>query len=117
MDHIQGLPFFRPAYLAENRFEFWNGHLRSQRRNLQEVLYSLMQRPFFPVPLDIIHACIAFHDFAAGETLEPFPGVRMRTAPLNHPGGATGYRVEFAGASSATSPIPSIARAGPTRPS
>ena len=30
MDHIIGLPFFRPAYLAQNRFEFWSGHLRRQ---------------------------------------------------------------------------------------
>lgn len=99
MDHIQGLPFFRPAYAAENHFEFWNGHLRSQQRSLQDVLYTMMQRPFFPVPLDILHACIGFHDFAAGETLTPAPGVRMRTATLNHPGGATGYRVEYEGRS------------------
>ena len=37
------------------------------------------------------------HDFRAGETLEPRPGIRIRTAPLNHPNGATGYRVEFGG--------------------
>jgi phosphoribosyl 1,2-cyclic phosphodiesterase len=97
MDHVQGLPFFRPAYLEQNRFEFWNGHLRRQQRHLQEVLYTLMQRPFFPVPLDIMHAFIAFHDFDAGDTLTPVEGVRMRTAALNHPGGATGYRVEFDG--------------------
>jgi phosphoribosyl 1,2-cyclic phosphodiesterase len=99
IDHIQGLPFFRPAYAADNHFEFWNGHLRSQQRSLQDVLYTLMQRPFFPVPLDILHACIGFHDFAAGEVLEPVAGVRMRTAALNHPGGATGYRVEYDGRS------------------
>ena len=66
---------------------------------LQEVLSGMMRAPIFPVPLDIMHACIAFHDFAAGEVLEPFPGIVLRTAPLNHPNGATGYRVEFAGRS------------------
>lgn len=99
MDHIQGLPFFRPAYGGQNRLEFWNGHLRRQQRNLQEVLYTLMQRPFFPVPLDIMHACIAFNDFDAGETLDICRDIRLRTAPLNHPGGATGYRLEFGGRS------------------
>jgi phosphoribosyl 1,2-cyclic phosphodiesterase len=99
MDHIQGLPFFRPAYGGQNCLEFWNGHLRRQQRNLQEVLYTLMQRPFFPVPLDIMHACIAFNDFDAGETLDIDPDIRLRTAPLNHPGGATGYRLEFGGRS------------------
>jgi phosphoribosyl 1,2-cyclic phosphodiesterase len=99
MDHIQGLPFFRPAYSGYNNFEFWNGHLRRQQRSLQDVLYTMMQRPFFPVPLDILHACIAFHDFDAGDTLDPAAGVRMRTVALNHPGGATGYRVEYGGRS------------------
>jgi phosphoribosyl 1,2-cyclic phosphodiesterase len=97
MDHVQGLPFFRPAYTANNRFEFWSGHLGAQQRNLQDVLYALMQQPFFPVPLDILHSCIAFHDFTPGDTLQPAPGVHIRTAALSHPGGATGYRVEYAG--------------------
>jgi phosphoribosyl 1,2-cyclic phosphodiesterase len=99
MDHVHGLPFFRPAYSAANRFQFWNGHLKRQNRTLQEVLCMMMQKPFFPVPLDILHACIGFHDFDAGETLDPLPGIRLRTAPLNHPGGATGYRIESGGRS------------------
>jgi phosphoribosyl 1,2-cyclic phosphodiesterase len=56
-----------------------------------------MQQPFFPVPMDILHSCIAFHDFSAGDHLDPVPSVRVRTVPLSHPGGATGFRVEFAG--------------------
>jgi phosphoribosyl 1,2-cyclic phosphodiesterase len=97
MDHVLGLPFFRPAYDKRNRFEFWSGHLKDQGRTLEEVLDQLMQPPFFPVPLDIMHACIAFHDFAAGERIELDEGVVVRTAALNHPGGAVAYRVEFAG--------------------
>ena len=102
MDHVIGLPFFRPAYDKANRFEFWSGHLSDQGRSLEEVLDQLMQTPFFPVPLDIMHACIAFHDFAAGEQIEPGDGVVVRTAALNHPGGAVAYRVEFGGRAPAT---------------
>jgi len=97
LDHVLGLPFFKPAYEAGNCFELWAGHLRPRGRSLQEVLFRLMESPYFPVPLDIMHACIAFHDFEAGDTLEPFEGVRVRTAPLVHPGGATAYRVEYGG--------------------
>lgn len=97
VDHILGLPFFRPAYVAANAFEFWAGHLAGQDRQLQDVLATLMLQPFFPVPLDIMHACIAFHDFTQGDVLEPVPGLRLRTAALNHPGGATGYRLECGG--------------------
>ncbi len=96
-DHINGLPFFRPAYIEANCLEFWCGHLLRQGLRLKEVLGALMQPPYFPVPLDIMHACIAFHDFDAGATLEPVAGVRIRTTPLNHPGGATAYRVEYGG--------------------
>ena len=99
IDHISGFPFFRPAYRPGNQFQLWAGHLLPQGLGVQKVLSELMQAPFFPVPLDIMHACIAFHDFAAGAVLEPEPGVTLRTIPLHHPGGATGYRIEFEGRS------------------
>lgn len=97
MDHVIGLPFFRPAYSAANRLQIWSGHLADQGRRIEEVLEKLMQRPFFPVPLDIMHACIGFHDFQPGDQIAPYPEITMRTAALNHPGGAVGYRVEYAG--------------------
>ncbi|MFO1072309.1 MAG: MBL fold metallo-hydrolase [Geminicoccaceae bacterium] len=97
MDHVIGLPFFRPAYSASNRLQFWSGHLASQGRGIEQVLSQLMQPPFFPVPLDIMHACIAFNDFAPGDLIEPGEGIVIRTAALNHPGGAVGYRVEYGG--------------------
>jgi phosphoribosyl 1,2-cyclic phosphodiesterase len=58
-----------------------------------------MMTPLFPVPPEVFRAAISYHDFAAGATLAPAPGIRLRTAPLNHPDGATGYRVEFGGRS------------------
>jgi phosphoribosyl 1,2-cyclic phosphodiesterase len=99
IDHINGFPFFRPAYSATNSFQLWAGHLAGRNGTLQEVLSGIMRAPLFPVPLDIMHACIAFHDFKAGEMFEPASGVVLRTAPLNHPNGATGYRIEYAGKS------------------
>ena len=61
----------------------------------------MMQAPLFPVPLDIFAAKTKFRDFAAGEELHPHPGITIRTGPLNHPGGATGYRVEYGGKAAA----------------
>ena len=97
-DHVVGLPFFSPFYEGENTFRFWSGHLTSQPC-LSEVLKQMMQAPLFPVPFDIFGAKIEFKDFTAGETLEPWPGVVVRTGALNHPNGATGYRVEHGGKS------------------
>ena len=42
---------------------------------------------------------LEFHDFSAGDTINPRPDIALRTAPLNHPGGATGYRVDYGGSS------------------
>jgi phosphoribosyl 1,2-cyclic phosphodiesterase len=98
MDHINGLPFFKSAFKAKNRFRFWAGHLRPKFK-LRDVICHMMTEPIFPVPIDILAADIAFRDFAAGETFRPRPDITIRTAPLNHPNGATGYRIEHQGKS------------------
>jgi phosphoribosyl 1,2-cyclic phosphodiesterase len=95
-DHIVGLPFFCQAFNPKNRFRIWAGHLLPEN-DVETVLRSMMTPPLFPVPLDIFRAQISCHDFAAGTVLEPRPGVRIRTAPLNHPNRATGYRVDYGG--------------------
>lgn len=98
LDHIQGVPFFSSAYKPTNRLRCWAGHLKPDF-TLKGVLSEMMQAPLFPVPLSILSANISFHDFTCGDTLAPFPGVTLRTAPLNHPNRATGYRIEYQGKS------------------
>lgn len=98
LDHIGGLPFFSSAFKPKNRFRFWAGHLLPAHR-VRDVLCEMMSPPLFPVPLDILKADICYLDFKSRETLEPRPGVVIRTAPLNHPNGATGYRIEYGGRS------------------
>ena len=92
LDHVCGLPFFGPLYKATNSFRFWAGHLNPEL-NLREVLGHMMSAPLFPVPLEIFSANITFKDFTCGETLSPRANVTLWTAPLNHPNGATGYRI------------------------
>jgi len=96
LDHIVGLPFFAPMYDPANRIRVWAGHLQPQM-TLHEALSKFMAAPLFPVPLKVFSCNISYHDFRAGETLAPRPDVRLRTAPLNHPNGATGYRIEYGG--------------------
>ncbi len=95
-DHISGLPFFGPAYKGCNRFTLWEGHLGAGKP-LEDVLRQLMAAPLFPVPLNIIESNLRFRKFAAGDRLEPRPGVTIHTAPLHHPNEATAYRVEYGG--------------------
>ena len=96
LDHIVGLPFFRPLYHPKNRFRLWAGHLQPDL-TLHETLSKFMMAPLFPVPPTVFSCNISFHDFSAGETLLPTPDVRLLTAPLNHPNGATGYRIAYDG--------------------
>jgi phosphoribosyl 1,2-cyclic phosphodiesterase len=95
-DHICGLTFFKPLFTSDNRVRLWAGHLAPILR-LVDVVKQLMMAPLYPVTLDVFSAKVEFRDFRSGETLRPVPGVRLRTAPLNHPNGATGYRVEHDG--------------------
>lgn len=98
IDHVVGLPFFAPLYVPGSKIRVWAGHLKPDR-TLKETLATLMAEPLFPVPIEIFSAAPDFHDFVAGETLEPYPGLKVRTCLLNHPNGATGYRVDWKGKS------------------
>jgi phosphoribosyl 1,2-cyclic phosphodiesterase len=99
LDHVTGFPFFRPAYSPSNTFQIWAGHLAAKEGGIRRILSAIMSEPVFPVPLRIMHASMAFHDFNAGDTLHPLPDIVLRTAPLNHPNGATAYRIDYAGRS------------------
>ena len=57
-----------------------------------------MANPLFPVPLEALQAALRFVDFSAGETWNQ-GDVKIITAPLNHPNGSTGYRIEYGGKS------------------
>lgn len=98
LDHICGFPFFAPCFKAGSRIRVWAGHLGG-RHDIRDVFQSVMSPPLFPDVMGTFPAKLEFQNFACGETLSPRPGIRVRTAPLNHPGGATGYRVEWQGKS------------------
>lgn len=97
-DHICGIPFFSPAFDPSSRIVTWAGHLLPDD-DICRVLKSMMASPLFPVPLEIFRARVEFRDFNAGEQLSPRAGITIRTAALDHPDGATGYRVDYAGRS------------------
>jgi phosphoribosyl 1,2-cyclic phosphodiesterase len=97
-DHVNGFPFFSPAFDPGNAFRVFAGHL-AEEGGIREAIAGHMHEPMFPVPLDVMKARLSFTDFQAGETLDLGPGIRARTAPLNHPNGATAYRIERAGRS------------------
>jgi len=97
LDHLAGLTFFSPLFDERNTVRMWAGHLKPPHA-LKMVVKSLMKAPLYPVSLDAFRASVKFMKFDIGAPLT-CGDVTMRTAPLNHPNGATGYRIEHGGKS------------------
>ncbi|MCH9019803.1 MAG: MBL fold metallo-hydrolase [Proteobacteria bacterium] len=99
-DHINGFPFFSPAFHKDWSFHIMAGHL-AKFGGIRNVLAGQMTTPTFPVPLEAMRSTMTYEDFDAGDSfnLPADSKVKIRTAPLNHPDGATGYRIEYQGKS------------------
>jgi phosphoribosyl 1,2-cyclic phosphodiesterase len=100
-DHIQGFPFFEPAFVAGNEFHLYGGNNVS--RTLEETLAGQMDHPSFPVDLGSMAAKMTFLDLAEGQPLDiddrAGGTVRVTSARGNHPQGVFAFRVEHAGKS------------------
>jgi phosphoribosyl 1,2-cyclic phosphodiesterase len=92
-DHIQGLPFFVPAYLPSTKLELVG---LEGRTGLREALARQMSAPHFPLHLADLGAQITWREVRLGETFE-IGEARIRAVKLNHPGGVTAYRIEHRG--------------------
>lgn len=97
LDHVSGLPFFKPALMPDRLIRTHCGHLGGQ--SAAEGLGRLFSPPLFPVGLDVLPCTFEHRGFKAGEILRLPDGPDVRTAALNHPGGATGYRFDHRGRS------------------
>lgn len=94
-DHVQGFPFFEPAFTPENHFEIY-GAIALDGTTVEQRLGLQMLHPNFPVSLQIMASNLSFHDLQPGDSLR-FGDIQIETAPMNHPGGAIGYRVSAQG--------------------
>ncbi|KAF0116220.1 MAG: Beta-lactamase [Rhodospirillaceae bacterium] len=97
-DHINGFPFFAPAFRPGHSFLAMAGHL-TELGGVQNVLEGQMANPMFPVPLKAMQARLTFEDFHFGDSFNLTDDIKVVTAPLNHPNGATAYRINHAGRS------------------
>jgi phosphoribosyl 1,2-cyclic phosphodiesterase len=87
-DHIQGFPFFQPAFIADNRLTF-----HTPFRDLAQRLVQQQDDLFFPVPMNYMSAAIEFHQINENEwhQIGNFKVYPMRTS---HPGVTYAYRIE-----------------------
>ena len=88
-DHIQGLPFFSPMYSQHCALEFFStlrpGHLK-------RVLDDQMKQPYFPLPLSAARSHREYNQVQPSGC--EIGSLRIRPVRLNHPGGASGYRID-----------------------
>jgi phosphoribosyl 1,2-cyclic phosphodiesterase len=92
-DHIQGFPFFQPAYRAGNRVNIYSLH--SPDRSLEKLFTGQMDGNYFPVTLDDLMARLHFEELGVGDLY--FGDVKVSHMHLNHPGLALAFRVEAKG--------------------
>ncbi len=86
-DHIQGFPFFAPAFIPGNKINFYSIH------DVHTALVD-QQRPLtFPVSLDYMRAEREFIQVEVGVPFTVGP-LRINTIPNAHPGVAYSYRFE-----------------------
>ncbi len=93
-DHINGFPFFVPAYMPNFKLKIMAGHA-DHAGGIEEVFSGQMAQPFFPIPLQAMQSDIEFIDFKAGDSFNINDEILIQTTALNHPNGATGYRINY----------------------
>ncbi len=123
-DHIQGFPFFTPAFVPKNQLTVWGVAPRpstgdsvpdgdpitlelapadytdpNPRDGVRAALASQMKAPNFPVGLDAMRADLGFFDVPYGERIELNPFVTVRHVGVDHPNGCVAWRVDSGGKS------------------
>ena len=94
-DHIQGLPFFGPAYDAKMKINILALGEGRRFTNLPGIFAMQMEQVYFPVPLNNMGCQFNFIVYENN-------GVQINNACIkaikqNHPGDSYGYRIESAG--------------------
>lgn len=95
-DHIQGVPFFTPAFVPGNCFHIY-GAVPDNQISMKQHFMERVLHPNSPVPLKGMEAAdLRFYELIVGDTLR-LDDIEIETGPLNHPNGAMGYRITWRG--------------------
>ena len=94
-DHIQGFPFFLPAFIKGNCFHIY-GAIAPNGATMKQRLSDQMLHPNFPVPIQVMQSDLKFYDLFPGDVMQ-LDDITIETGPLNHPNTAMGYRVTWQG--------------------
>jgi CheY-like chemotaxis protein/ribonuclease BN (tRNA processing enzyme) len=89
-DHIQGFPFFAPAYVLGFRIDIYGAP--GFGKDLESVFRGQLDRDYFPVEMQDMAAELSFHKLEENPCV--FGDVRVFWEFMNHPGATVGFRIE-----------------------
>ena len=99
-DHIQGLPFFKPAYDPKNQISIFG--FDETGATFRQILAEPMKAPFFPIAMRELSGKIQIKKLS--EMTFSVGKVQVCAAFVNHPGGCAGYRLNTSAGSIAFLP-------------
>ena len=89
-DHIQGFPFFMPAYIPGAKLTIHS--LRGSDKSLEKVFTGQMDSSYFPVSVSDLLARLQFVELDGAVKVGD---ITVSHVYLNHPGVAIGFRVDI----------------------
>lgn len=92
-DHIQGFPFFAPAYTPGWEIEVYGAE--NFNKPLKSVFKGQLDKEYFPVQMEDMRAHLDFHHLY--ETELAIEGVKISWVQTCHPGTTLGYKIEAEG--------------------
>ena len=89
-DHIQGFPFFIPAYQAGRRIHIYSAPTEPTQHH---AILEQMTQSFFPVPASKLMADIKVHPLSEEIKELNINGFQIVCKPINHPNGGFAYKI------------------------
>jgi phosphoribosyl 1,2-cyclic phosphodiesterase len=99
-DHIQGFPFFKPAYDSKNEIRVFG--FDGAGATFREIMTEPMRAPFFPITMRELSARMDINKL--NEMKFSLGKLDIHAAFVNHPGVCAGYRIFTSGGSVAFLP-------------
>ena len=99
-DHIQGFPFFKPAYDSKNEIRIFG--FDGAGATFREIMTEPMKTPFFPITMHELSARMDINKL--NEMKFSLGKLDIHATFVNHPGVCAGYRIVTSGASVAFLP-------------
>ncbi len=88
-DHIQGFPYFLPAYNPKNKISILG--FEGARKGLENILSAQMESSYFPISMCELPSHVSIQELK--DVNFNIGSIRVQAEFLNHPGICTGYRI------------------------